>query len=277
MKLKQILIQTRREVYNQNPANHHSNILGDGLDFSGLREYESRDDIKKIDHKATAKRQKPYVRVYKEDKELNIVAISLLGGSTYFGAYTLKKDFIAKIVALIGFSAIKSGDKFSSFIFTNTIETQTIPSKKPSIISKAVENILEFNPVLKKSELDKLENTILKYIKKKSMVFIIGDFFQITSLKKLNLIHEIIPIIVRDYLEEDIPQLGDINLIDPATNKQISINLDEQTTKAYRDLTLKNDKLLYSSFKKDRVKFTKIYTDENPIKKLNRLFLRRQI
>ena len=277
MKLKQIIIETKRAVFSSNIANHSSHILGEGMDFSGLREYDGYDDIKKIDHLTTAKRQKPYVRLYKEEKELNIVTISLLGGSTYFGSQTLKKDFIAKIVALIGFSALKQSDKFSSFIFTDKVENFIIASKKPSLISKSVENILDFNPLLKKVELKKLENSILKYIKKKSLIFLIGDFFQITSFRKLNIIHEIIPIIIRESIEEKLPKFGQISLIDPQTNLQIELNLDKKTVIAYKDLIDKNDKLLYKSLKKDRIKFTKIYTNENPIKKLNKLFIKRYI
>jgi len=277
LKLKQIIIETKRAVFSSNIANHSSHILGEGMDFSGLREYDGYDDIKKIDHLTTAKRQKPYVRLYKEEKELNIVTISLLGGSTYFGSQTLKKDFIAKIVALIGFSALKQSDKFSSFIFTDKVENFIIASKKPSLISKSVENILDFNPLLKKVELKKLENSILKYIKKKSLIFLIGDFFQITSFRKLNIIHEIIPIIIRESIEEKLPKFGQISLIDPQTNLQIELNLDKKTVIAYKDLIDKNDKLLYKSLKKDRIKFTKIYTNENPIKKLNKLFIKRYI
>ena len=277
MKLKQILIQSKRAIFNHNIANHPSHLLGEGMDFTGLREYAGGDDIKKIDHFATAKKQKPYVKIYKEEKELNIVTISLLGGSTYFGSCTLKKDFIARIVALIGFSALKQSDRYSSYIFTNKMQHHTIESKKQSIITKAVENILEFNPILKKVDLDNLESSILKHIKKKSLIFIIGDFFTTTTFKKLNIIHEIIPIIVRDKMEDDLPEFGNINFKDPQTNREYSFNIDKKTTNEYKKLVKTDDASLYKNFKKDRVKFTKIYTDENPIKKLNQLFINRYL
>lgn len=275
-RLKKIVITTKREIFGDLKANHPSIFNGDGLDFSELREYQSGEDSRYIDYKTTAKKNTPYVKIYKEEKELNVVTISCLSGGVLFGSQISKQELIAKIVAIIGFSAIKYQDKFSSFIFTNSIKKFTSPTKKLIFATKAVEQVLDFSPFGEKVKFDNLEKEIKKYIKRKSIIFLISDFYNIPKLKKLNTIHEIIALIVRDRAEEDLPELGYVNLCDSSTKKYITINIDKEYNMEYKRIISKYDHNLYESFKSDYVRFTKLYTDENPIKNLRKLFLGRR-
>ena len=274
-KLKKIIITTKRSIFSDLKANHPSIFNGDGLDFSELREYQSGEDSKRIDYKTTAKKNTPYVRVYKEEKELNIVTISCLGGGVAFGSKISKQELIAKIVSIIGYSAIRYQDKFSSYIFTDKIDSGIKPTKKLPFVTRAIEQIVEFNPIGKEVEFEKLEKEILKYIKKKSIIFLISDFYEIVNLKKLNTIHEVIALIIRDNLEENLPQIGYANLCDASTKKYTKVNIDENFTKNYKKLINRHDHQLYESLKNSRVRFAKIYTDENPIKSLRKMFMSR--
>jgi len=273
-KAKSIIIRTKRAVFNEYLANHPSLFDGDGLDFSELREYISGEDAKKIDHITSAKKQKPYVKVYKSERELNIAVFSLLGGSIYFGTKKQKQELVAQIVALLGISAINFQDRFSSYIFTDKVESFIKPSKKLSFVTKAVEEILEFNPLQKRLDLKNLEKEINKHIKKRSLIFLIGDFFEHPELKKLNIKHELFVIIVRDRFEEKLEDLSLINLLDASTKQSICIDLNQNVIKEYQKRVKKSDHTLYEDLKRDRVKFTKIYTDENPIKNIKKLFFR---
>ncbi len=247
---KKIIIRTKREIFNDIKANHPSIFNGDGLDFSELREYELGDDSRFIDHLTTAKKQKPYVRVFKEERELNIVAISLLSGSTLFGTKKEKKEHIAQIVATIGVSAISYQDSFSSAIFTDTLQNFINPSKKLYFLQKGIENILSFSPLYKGI-----------------------DFFDIPRFKKLNTFHEVIALIVRDRFEEKPKEIENLNLTDANTSKSIDVNIDKKFIKEYQKRVHSHDHILYNTLKKDRVRFAKIYTDENPTKSLRKLFM----
>ena len=274
-KAKKIIITTKREIFNDIKANHPSIFNGDGMDFSELREYSLGDDSKFIDHKTTAKKQKIYVRVFKEEKELNIFTIALLSGSTLFGTKIQKVEFIAKIVSILGVSTISYQDRFSFAIYTDKIHSFIKPSKSLKFVQKAVENCLEFDPLSKRIDFSNLFLEIKKYTKKRSIIFLIGDFFDYSDFKKLNTLHEIIVIIVRDRFEENLAQIERINLTDANTLKTKELNFSKDFIKKYKGNLKSYDHKLYESLKKDRVRFAKIYTDENPTKKLRKLFMSR--
>ena len=270
---KKIIIRTKRDIFNDKKANHPSIFNGDGLDFIELREYRIGDDSRFIDHLTTAKKQKPFVRVFKEERELNIVTISLLSGSTTFGTKLQKQELIANIVATIGISALSYQDSFSSAIYTNSLQNLIKPSKKLNFLQKGVENILTYSTISKSIDYQNLEDTIKKHITKRSIIFFIGDFFDIPSFKKINSFHEVIALIVRDRFEERPKEIENINLTDANTKESIDVNIDKNFISEYQKNIHLYDSLLYKSLKKDRVRFAKIYTDENPTKKLRKLFM----
>jgi len=272
-KAKNLIIRTKRAVFNEYLANHPSIFDGDGMDFSELREYVSGEDAKKIDHKTSAKKQKPYVKVYKSERELNIVCISLLSGSTIFGSTRQKQDLIAEVASIIGVSAIRYQDRFSSYIYTDRIKSFVKPSKKLSFVTKAIEDILEFEALGEKVEFSNLEDEINKYIKKRALIFLVGDFFDLPNLKKLNTKHEVIVIIVRDRFEEELKELSYINLTDASTLKSLSLNIDQKVISSYKKQLQEKDHILYEKLKKDKIRFIKIYTDETPVKSLKKIFL----
>ena len=137
-KLKKILIKTKRQIFSEIAGNNPSIFEGEGFDFMELREYTYGDDVRKIDWNVTARMQKPFIKLFKEERELNIVIISLLGGSVHFGQKRFKQELIAETAALLAFSAVKNGDVFSSYIYTDKVEAFTKPTKNIHAVSSTV-------------------------------------------------------------------------------------------------------------------------------------------
>ena len=273
--LKKIVIKTRRQIFSEISGNNSSIFEGEGFDFVELREYNYGDDIRKIDWNVTAREQKPYIKVFHEERELNIVIVSLLGGSVYFGQKRFKQDLIAEIGALLAFSALKNGDLFSSFLYTDEISSEIKSTKNIHAVEKLVESILSFDSIGKKIDSQNLSKLLFEKIKRRSIIFIIGDFFDQFDFKILSKKHEVVALIVRDRLEENPPEFGMINLVDPQSLSSSLMNIDQKALKRYRKKLHIQDMELYKSFSKNRVSFTKIYTDEEPFVKLSKLFIRR--
>ncbi len=274
-KLKKILIKTRRQVFSEIIGNNPSIFEGEGFDFSQLREYSYGDDIRKIDWNTTAKMQKPFVKVFHEQRELNIVVISLLGGSVFFGQKKLKQELIAEIAAIIAYTSIKNADKFSSFIYNDSLQTITPPSKKIYSVQKAIAKILDYPVLGKKIDAKNLAKKVFENIKRRSIIFIIGDFFQKYDLRLLTKKHELITIVVRDKLEESPKELGTINLYDPQSLKNAFLQIDKNTAKKYTRIVRQNDIELFKNFRKTGISYTKIYTNDEPFVKLSKLFMSR--
>lgn len=266
--VKKIILKTKKQVYGDMLGNNASLFQGEGFEFAELREYIYGDDIRKIDWKTTAKLGKPFVKVYKEERELNVVVVSLLSGSTYFGTVKQKSDVIAEVVATLGFSAVKNADLFSHMVFADKMYSFSKPSKKLFSVHKAVEDVMDFDPLGKEADYSALVETLVNRLKKKALLFIISDFVGDIDLKLLAKKHDVFAVIVRDRFEEDPSELGYLRLIDMETKESFEGDIDSATLKNYKKALHDNDEKLYKQFKKQGVRFTKVYTHEEPTLKL---------
>ena len=145
LKLKKILIKARRAVFSEMIGDNTILQKGEGYDFVELREYELGEDVKNIDWMISAKMQKPYVKVFHAQRELNISIIPILSGSVYFGTHKFKHDLIAEICAILGYSCVKQGDNFDSFIANENISLNTKKTKKLFGVPAMIEKIITYD------------------------------------------------------------------------------------------------------------------------------------
>ncbi|MFK5975656.1 MAG: DUF58 domain-containing protein [Sulfurovum sp.] len=266
--VKKIILKTKKQVYGDMLGNNSSLSQGEGFEFAELREYVYGDDVRKIDWKTTAKLGKPFVKIYKEERELNVVVVSMLSGSTYFGTVKQKIDIIAQTVSILGFSAVKNSDLFSHIIFADKLYEKTKPSKKLFAVHKAVSDIVDFDALGKEGNFDALIETLHNRIKKKALIFILSDFVGDIDLNILSKKHDVFAVMVRDRFEENPQSLGYLRLVDMETRESFEDNIDTKLLNRYKKSLHDNDEKLYKQFRKQGIRFTKIYTDEEPIAKL---------
>ena len=266
--IKKIILKTKKQVYGDMLGNNASLFQGEGFEFAELREYVYGDDVRKIDWKTTAKLGKPFVKIYKEEREINVVVVSIMSGSMYFGTVKQKSDIIAEVVATLGFSAVKNSDLFTHMIFADKMYALSKPSKKLFSVHKAVEDLVDFDPLGKEADFPALVETLINRIKKKALLFIVSDFVGEIDLKLLSKKHDIFAVIVRDRFEENPAELGYLRLIDMETKESFEGDINSATLKNYKKALHDNDEKLYKQFKKQGVRFTKVYTHEESTLKL---------
>jgi len=271
-KLQKILVRARRQVFSEMVGNNPSIFQGEGYDFIELREYMAGDDIRHIDWNITAKMQKPFIKVFREERELNVVLASVLNGSVHFGSRKFKQEVIADVNALLGFSTLKNGDLLSSYIFTDKMISHSKPSKKLHQIQKNVSEILEFEALNQQVDFKVIADTLFKRLKRKSLIIIVGDFFEIPDFKVLAKKHEVVCIVVRDRLEEHPPEMGFSSLVDPESGAVLEGDFNSSSVKAYSAKVAEHDRRLYEILRKHQIRFTKVYTDSMPSVQLRRLF-----
>jgi len=247
---KKILFKSKKQVYGDMLGDNSSMFQGEGFEFAELREYVYGDDVRKIDWKTTAKLSKPYVKIYKEERELNIVVASMLNGSTYFGTVKQKSEVIEELVGLLGFISIKNGDLFTNSIFADKLYHISKPSKKFFSVHKAVEFITEFEPMGKDGNFDLMTQTLYNRIKKKSLMFIISDFVGDIDLRVLAKKHDVVALIIRDKFEENPQALGSLRLVDMDNKNSYEGDIDSGAVKRYKEALHNNDEKLYVEFKK---------------------------
>ena len=270
--LKTLLIKTKRQVFSKAAGNNPSLFQGEGYDFSELREYRVGDDIRKIDWIITAKLQKPYTKLFYEERELSVVAVCMLGGSLFFGTHKIKQDVVAEVATIVGYSAIRNSDLFIGAIASKKLESIESPTRHIFGVDRFIKKVDSFNLLGKKADYQGSLQQLFSRIKRRSLVFLIGDFLTPVDVSLLSRKHEVIVVIVRDRFEEQPLPLGDVNLIDPETYSTIHTNFNKNSAIKYKRLVAKNDKELYRHLNRYQVRFIKIYTDEDPFKKLVGLF-----
>ena len=271
-KLQKILVRARRQVFSEMVGNNPSIFHGEGYDFIELREYMPGDDIRHIDWNITAKMHKPFIKIFREERELNVVVVSLLNGSVHFGSKKFKQETIAEVVAQLAYSTLKNGDLLSSYIFTDKLIAFSKPSKKLSQVHKSVESVLEFNALGQKLDLVFISHKLFSTLKRKSLIVMVGDFFEIPNFRLLAKKHEVLAVVVRDHLEEKPPVMGFSSLVDPESGAVLEGDFNAKSVAEYTARVHQHDRELYRVFRKDQIRFTKIYTNESVSVGLRRLF-----
>jgi len=263
--MRKLIIKARRKAFGLFSAHRYSTKHSEGLNFEELREYQVGDNVRRIDYKITAKTQKPFVKVFSEEKELNIVIAGFFDYKTYFGSKMLKSEKMLEIISALSFGAIKSGDKVTLELFG-----------KKDFLFKPTKDFGAIFSALFKFDLDCIETKIdyeqkllsLMKHKKNSVLILVSDFFFYSkTLKKLGSKFDTYAVIVRDRVEEDPTVLNGMDIINPLT-KQVC---EADFTEKYKTKLLIEDTKKFDIFKHSNIRYMKLYTDED-ILKLRRIF-----
>jgi uncharacterized protein (DUF58 family) len=268
---KEILIKTKRKIFTQNLGNNSTTFVGNGLDFSELREYYFGDDVRKINWKATAKAQRPYINLFTEERELNIVVAFMSSGSIAFGSRRIKQELMAEVAALLSFSAIKNGDMVTTLAFSKGEEYFRKATKSINTLHEVIPSLLALETLGKEVSYEKLSDYLLERVKQKSIIFLVGDFFEEVDLTLLAAKHEVYAVVVRDKFEEQPKLTGMLDLIDPQTMNVSGFEFNKKMIESYQEVIEERDKKLYEHFMGHHIRYGKIYTDEEPYFKLNNL------
>lgn len=275
-KVRKIEIKTKRLSRNIFSGQYHSAFKGRGMAFSEVREYNYGDEIRSIDWNVTARFNHPYIKVFEEERELTVVLLIDVSGSTFFGTNgNLKSDIITEIAAVLSFSAIQNNDKVGVIFFSDKVEKYIPPKKGSAHILRIIRELITY----KQSDTKTSFNTSLKFmnnvIKKRSTCFLITDGYgefddslQIVSRK-----HDFSTIIVRDKREDIIPNIGLLRLHDNESGKDIWIDSsDKNMINEFKEFRKKQDYDLVQKFNRLGIENIMVYTGEDYIRSLMKLF-----
>lgn len=282
-KIRKIEIKTRGLSQNIFAGEYHTAFKGRGVIFSEVREYEPGDDVRDIDWNVTSRHNKPYVKVYEEERELTVMLLVDVSGSRNFGAVgEVKKEKMAEIAATLAFSSILNNDKVGVIFFSDKIEKFIPPKKGKKHILLIIREIIGFEPESKGTNIDMALKFLTNVIKKRSTAFLISDFidshdyFQSMSIAKRK--HDLAAIQVYDRRDSQIPDIGLIRLRDMETGEDIWVDTSSKKIRnSYAKEWYLQQQKLSSYTMKSNVDLASISTDEDFVKALLNLFRRRAL
>ncbi|MEM4260143.1 MAG: DUF58 domain-containing protein [Candidatus Woesearchaeota archaeon] len=278
--VKKIEITTKHLVDGIITGNYHSIFKGQGIEFSEIRDYRPGDDIRAIDWKVTARFNHPYIKEFCEERDLQVYFVFDYSASGNFGNIIEKRKKAVELTATLMFSAIRNNDKVGLFIFTETVE-KFIPARKGrKHILKLISRLVIHEPKSKKTDLKKTLSFVANVVKKRSIIFIISDFYSQDFSNELSILknkHDVIAVRVNDRRETTIPDVGLIQLEDEETGEQVLVNTsDKEFRENYTKIITKEYQKINTIFRKHKIDSVSVVTDESYEVPLRRFFKLRQ-
>lgn len=279
-KVRKIEIKTKGLSRNIFAGEYHTAFKGRGMTFAEVREYQYGDDIRNIDWNVTARFNKPFVKVFEEEREMTMMLLVDVSASGDFGTQVQKKkEMMAEIAATIAFSAIQNNDKIGVILFSDKIEKFISPQKGKKHVLYIIRELLGFEPESKKTNIEEALVYLTNVIKKRCTAFVISDFIDKDfrqSLTIANRKHDIVAMQIYDKRESELPSVGLIKVKDAETGKNMWIDTSSAKTRnIYHTNWRKRQENIRQTFSHCGVDYTSISTDEDYVKALMKLFQQR--
>ncbi|MBD5260985.1 MAG: DUF58 domain-containing protein [Bacteroides sp.] len=280
-KVRKIEIKSRGLSNNIFAGEYHTAFKGRGMMFSEVREYQPGDDVRDIDWNVTARHNKPYIKVYEEERELTVMLLVDVSGSRDFGAVgQVKREFIAEIAATLAFSSIQNNDKVGVIFFSDKVEKFIPPQKGRKHILFIIREIIDFKPEHRGTDLNAPLVFMTNALKKRCSAFMLSDFIDshdyFKSLSIANHKHDIAAIQVYDKRDAQMPDVGLVRLRDLETGSDLWLDTSSKSVrKAYDKAWYERQQYFSSTTARCGVDSVSVATDEDYVRALIGLFRRR--
>ena len=280
-KVRKIEIKTRGLSQNIFAGEYHTAFKGRGVIFSEVREYQPGDDVRDIDWNVTARHNKPYVKVYEEDRELTLMLLIDVSGSEDFGAVGQeKKEMMAEIAATLAFSSLQNNDKVGVIFFSDRIEKFIPPKKGKRHILLIIREIIDFTPESRGTDISVALEFMTNAIKKRASAFIMSDFIDTHdfshSMTLANKRHELTAIQVYDERDAKLPDVGLMHVKDLESGKLRWIDTSSaKVRKAYEKYWYDRQQVIANATMRSGVDLAQIRTNDDYVKALLGVFRRK--
>ena len=279
-KVRKIEIKTRglsRHIFS---GEYHSAFKGRGMSFSEVRDYQYGDDVRNIDWNVTARTGDPHIKIFEEERELTVMLVIDLSGSSFFGTTNrMKNELLTELTAVLAFSAINNNDKVGVLFFTDRIEKFIPPKKGKQHILRIIRELLNFEPEGKGTNIGMAMEYLNNLIKKRSITFILSDFMTVgyeTPLRIAARRHDVIGMHLYDKREAKLPNVGLIRAYDAETGEVGWIDTAiPEVRQTYAENFNKNLDYFKDVFRKSGADIVSIRTDKDYVNILLRFFKKR--
>lgn len=276
-RIRKIEITTKNIVDEIFSGEYHTLFKGQGLEFSEVRDYQPGDSYRQIDWNVSAKMGNPYIKLFAETRELNVIFLVDCSASTMFGTKKyLKSEFVTEITAVLAFSALSNNDKVGLLLFSDKPEKYLPARKGKKTALRILRETLYFEPESSGTNLANAIRYIYRLLNKKSIIFILSDFYDKDyedDLKILAKKHDVVGMQVVDKAELDLPKAGLLQLYDPETKSSFVVNSSSSKLRQkFSALAKQKQTELHEKFKKMSIDLVTLHPDEDYVGTLLKFF-----
>ncbi len=279
-RVRKLELKAKRLVRESFSGEYQSSFRGQGLDFDDFREYQHGDEIRFIDWNVTARMNAPFIRKFREERELSVVlAVDVSGSSDYGSVHFSKREAAAEAAAILGFSALGNGDKVGLLVFADEPLLFVPPGKGTRHLLRMVREILLARPENGGTSIAGACDFLIRTLRRRAVVFMISDFLADPldkPLGKLARKHETLALEVTDPLEEKLPKAGRVVLSDPETGWEVSVNTNNPNLRmGYEKLMRRQHEGMQRICRKHGIDLARLSTDRDRLRDLHRMLKRR--
>ena len=280
-KIQKLEIKTKGLTKHVFSGEYHSAFKGRGMAFSEVRDYQLGDEVRTIDWNVTARFNSPFVKIFEEERELTVMLIIDVSGSSEFGSTVKsKKDLALEIAAVLAFSSISNNDKVGAIFVSDKVEKYISPEKGRNHALIILRELIEFKPENKGTNLNEALRFFRNTQKKRSIAFVISDFFDTNNfmegMKVSRKKHDMVAIRLFDPAEFELPKMGLVQLFNAETGKTSWVNSNSVLVQDYytKEAVLSETKIK-DDFKRAGIDLATLSTEQDYIPVLMKLFQRR--
>ena len=280
-RVRQIEIKTRGLSSNIFAGEYHSAFKGRGMAFSEVREYQYGDDIRDIEWNVTARFNKPYIKVFEEERELTVMLLVDVSGSLDFGSTVqTKRDMVTEIAATLAFSAIQNNDKIGVIFFSDRIEKFIPPKKGRKHILYIIRELLDFQPESQRTDIRQAVEYLTQVIKRRCTCFVLSDFIDERDFRQAltiaNRKHDVVAVQVYDRRIAELPNVGLMRVRDAETGHLQWVDTSSSAVcKAHSQWWRRQTEHLSDTFTRSNVDYVSVRTDQDYVVALRSLFAQR--
>ena len=281
-RVRGIHIRTGRQVTDLMAGEYSSVFKGRGMEFEEVREYVPGDDVRTIDWNVTARMQRPFVKSFREERELNVMILVDVSRSGDFGTRArLKNELAAELAATLAFAATRNNDKVGLLLFTDRVERFIAPKKGRGHVWRVIREILDHRREGAGTDLGEALTFLNRVVRRKAVVFLVSDFLWDTdferTLGQTNRRHDLVAFQITDPRERDLPDVGFLALEDAETGQSAWVDTGSRTVReSYARAAKRRVLELQSRMRRLNVDLVPVSTDDDVAGVLVRYFRRRE-
>ena len=280
-KVRRIELRTSRLVDNMLAGSYHSAFKGRGMEFEEVRQYQIGDDVRTIDWNVSARFGEPFVKLYREERELTVMLVVDVSASQHFGTQEQFKDeLVAEICATLSISAIRNNDKVGLICFSDRIEAYIPPRKGSKHVLRVIRELLALEPEGRGTDLGGALEFLGKIQKKRSIVFLVSDMQDKNWQKPLQIAnrrHDVVAVSTEDIAETDLPNVGLIRIENPESGlTQVIDTSNKRVRRAWTQLAEERRIAVEQTLRRCKVDQIRIKTGEPFTNALRKFFRRRE-
>ena len=238
--VRRVEVRTNRLVNDMMVGAYLSRFKGRGMDFEELREYMPGDDIRDIDWNVTNRMGRPFVKRYREERELSVVLAVDVSASSAFGSLRrTKREVAVEVAGTLAVSAARSSDKVALLLFTDQVELFVPARKGRRHILRIIREMLTFEPKHRGTSIPVAMTFLNHVLRRRSIVFLLTDFLHsfgaktdggqptrdvIQELGLTNAHHDLVCLHLHDPRESQLPNAGLVTVEDAETGELLELD-----------------------------------------------------